>query len=332
MDFKKIENLLTTPKKIIITMHARPDADALGSSLGLAGILKKMGHSVDVIAPTEFPNFLRWLIDADKVILFSGETDLHSQKLFKQAELIFCLDFSSLKRVNNMSTVLDSSKATKIIIDHHIDPENFADIMFIDTEAPATAILIYRLLKSLNLLKYIDSNIADSLYSGILTDTGSFQHPNSTAESHLITAELIKFGANVSEVSRKIYNTNSINKLRFLGFALSNRLVILERYHAAYFYIEKKDFLNFNLKTGDTEGLVNYALSLENINLAALITDKGDFIRLSLRSSGNIAVNEIAKNHFNGGGHKNAAGGKFESTLESAIGAFEDIIKTMYKK
>ncbi len=329
MNFKEIGKLINTPKKIVITMHARPDADALGSSLGLSGVLKKMGHQVEVIAPTEFPNFLNWLESSEKVLLFSGDTDTHCKKLIAEADIIFCLDFSSLKRVNNMEEILKSSPAKKIVIDHHIDPEDFAEIMIIDTEAPATAVLLYRLLKNLNLIKFIDANIADSLYSGIMTDTGSFQHPNSTAESHLITADLIKLGANVAETSRRIYNTNSLNKLRFLGFALTNRLKVLNDYHTAYFVLKKEDWDKYNLKIGDTEGLVNYALSLENISIAALIADKGDFIRLSLRSSGNIHINEIAKKYFNGGGHKNAAGGKSNESLDDTVKSFEKIIKNL---
>ncbi len=328
MQFQKVKSIIEqSNKNIVITMHARPDADALGSSLALAKVLSKMGHVVTSIAPTDFPEFLNGLEGAKDVVVYSKDSQ-HADKILENADVIFCLDYSSLNRLNEMADSLMKSKATKIVIDHHKDSENFAEIMIVDIAAPATAILVFRLFENLHLQKNIDSHIADCLYAGIMTDTGSFQNANTTSEAHMVTAKLVEYGANIYEISNQIYSTNSINKLKFLGFVFTERLTIMPEYNTAYFTLKKEDWNNFNLKTGDTEGLVNFALSLKGISVAALIADKGDYIRISLRSSGDIAVNEIAKTYFEGGGHKNAAGGKSTDSLENTIQKLENIIKT----
>ncbi len=328
MQFQEIQSIIEQGNKnIVVTMHARPDADALGSSLALARVLNKMGHVVTAVAPTDFPEFLNGLEGAKDVVIYSRDSK-NADRLLENADAIFCLDYSSLNRLNDMADSLLKSKAIKIVIDHHKDSENFAEIMIVDIASPATAILVFRLFKNLHLQKFIDPQIADCLYAGIMTDTGSFQNANTTAEAHMVTAKLVEYGANIYDISKQIYNTNSINKLKFLGFAFTERLTIMTKYNTAYFTLKKEDWNNFNLKTGDTEGLVNFALSLKEIFVAALIADKGDYVRISLRSSGDIAVNEIAKTYFEGGGHKNAAGGKSTDSLENTVQKFEDIIKT----
>ncbi len=323
--FKK---LLSSPKKIVITTHYKPDADALGSSLGMANYLVKKDHEVTVVTPSDYPSFLNWMKRNDEVLNFEEEN--HREEIVKkvnQAEIIICLDFSCLSRINELGEMVRESQAFKVNIDHHQDPEDFADFRYWSTEAAATCELVYDLIVKMGDKKLIDEDIAECLYSGIMTDTGGFKHPNTTKHVHLVTAELIGLGADNAKISRLIYDTNSINRLKFIGFALSRRLVILNDLNTAYFWISKKDLKKYDSRTGDTEGLVNYALSLDGIKIAALFTERKEAVKISFRSTEDIAVNKFAAKYFNGGGHKNAAGGKSDLSLKETIEKFEKLIK-----
>lgn len=313
-------------KNIVITTHYKPDADALGSSLGLAAFLKKKGHQVTVITPTDYPKFLHWMQDNKEVIIFNHQNQSKSRKLVAEADMIFCLDFSSLKRIGELGNFVKDSKATKVLIDHHLDPENFADFTLWSTKAAATAELIYELIVDLDEDHLIDANIAESLYAGIMTDTGSFRHSNTTVNVHRITGALIEKGADVAKVSRLIYDSNSVERIKFIGYALSEKLVVLEKYNTAYIAVSAEELAKYNSKTGDTEGLVNHALSIEGIIFAAVIIDREDTIKMSFRSIGDFSVNEFARNHFEGGGHKNAAGGKSDLSLEETVRKFENTL------
>jgi len=337
IDLFKEQISSSSPKKIVITTHHKPDADALGSSLGLANYLKKKNHSVTVISPSDYPSFLYWMKGNDEVINFEGPGQEEiAKELIQEADLIFCLDFSSLKRLQGMGKYIKASKAIKINIDHHQDPEDFADFNYLSTEAAATCELIYDLIYQIGDIELLDQDIAECLYAGIMTDTGGFKHPNTTKNVHLVTAELIALGADNSKIARLIYDTNSLNKLRFLGFALTRRLKILEEYHTAYFSISKKDLRKYASQTGDTEGLVNYALSLDGIKIAALFTERKDGVKISFRSAEEVEINKFAASFFNGGGHKNASGGISELTLDETVERFEQLIKenhhTLYKQ
>ena len=319
---------LSSPKKIFITTHVKPDADALGSSLGLANYLLKKGHEVTVVTPTDYPSFLDWMKGNEEVLDFSKPEDqkLATQKL-KQAEMIFCLDFSVLNRVNELGEMIRESNAFIVNVDHHQDPEEFADFKFWSTQAAATCELIYELIVKLGDRDCIDKDIAECLYAGIMTDTGGFRHPNTTKNVHLVVAELIDLGANVSQIANWIYDSNSVNRLKFIGFAITRRLVVREDLHTAYFVISKKDLKKYQSRTGDTEGLVNYALSLDGIKLAALFSEREDGIKISFRSSTEVAVNKFAASYFNGGGHKNAAGGKSTQNLKDTVEQFEKLVE-----
>lgn len=323
--------LLDTPKEIVITTHQNPDADALGSSLGLAGFLKKKGHKVTVITPTDYPDFLKWMKGNEEVIVFNANNEAKSAKLVENADMIFCLDFSSLKRINELGELVRAAKGKKVLIDHHLDPEDFADFKFWSTKAAATAELVYDLIFKLGYRELVDKDIAESLYAGIMTDTGSFKHSNTTAAVHKITAELIQRGADTSKVAKLIYDTNSIERIKFIGFALSERLHILPKYKTAYFSISLEDLDKFKSKTGDTEGLVNYALSIKGIVMSAVIIENEELIKLSFRSIGEFPVNEIAREYFEGGGHKNAAGGKSMLSLDDTIKKLLSILP-LYKE
>jgi phosphoesterase RecJ-like protein len=325
--FASFKREITSPKKIFITTHVKPDADALGSSLGLANYLLKKGHEVTVVTPTDYPSFLDWMKGTEQVLDFSNpeHTKLATQKL-QEAEMIFCLDFSVLNRVNELGEMIRQSKGYIVNIDHHQDPEDFANYRLWSTQAAATCELVYDMIIDLGDKNLIDKSIAECLYAGIMTDTGGFRHPNTTKNVHLIVAELIELGANNSQIANWIYDSNSVNRLKFIGFAISRRLVVHEDLHTAYFAITKKDLKKYQSQTGDTEGLVNYALSLEGIKLAALFSEREDGIKISFRSSTEVAVNKFAAAHFSGGGHKNAAGGKSNETLKQTVKKFESLV------
>ena len=322
--FKK---LLSTPQNIVITVHQRPDGDALGTGLGLSALLKKLGHQVHVIAPTAYPAFLNWMPGEPEVIVCAEGQQERSFELLNKADIIFCVDFPTLNRLNEMEPVVRSATATKVVIDHHPTPEPFGDLIFRDTKAASTTELLYEIIEALGYQDLVDQDIAECLYTGLMTDTGSFKHASTTAKSHLVAANLIRHGADVPKVSRLIYDNNPLNKLEFLGFALNRRLVVLKEHNTAYFVIHREDYKKFQLQTGDTEGLVNYALSVKGIVFAAVIKEKKDAVRLSLRSSGNIPVNLWAQEYFDGGGHTNAAGGTSYLSLEETVAKFEDLVK-----
>jgi phosphoesterase RecJ-like protein len=327
-DLKLFKERLSTPQKIVVTTHHKPDADALGSSLGMANYLRKKNHEVTVITPSDYPFFLHWMKGNEKVVNFEeeGKSNIVSAKI-ADADIIFCLDFSCLSRIHEMKEMLKASKAFKVNIDHHQDPEDFADFRYWSTSAAATCELVYELIIQLGDKNLIDKDIADCLYAGIMTDTGGFRHPNTTKNVHLVTSELIGLGANNSKISRLIYDTNSINRLKFIGFALTRRLVILQDLQTAYFFISKKDLKKYDSQTGDTEGLVNYALSLEGIKLAALFTERDESVKISFRSSEDVAINKFASRFFDGGGHKNASGGISELSLKETTDKFVQLIK-----
>lgn len=322
-----LKALLSSPKRIIITLHQRPDADALGTGLGLAALLKKYQHQVHVIAPTAYPAFLNWLPGASEVIVFAQGQQAKSLELLNKADVIFYVDFPTLNRLHDMETAVKNTAATKVVIDHHPTTEVFGDLVFREPKAAAAAELLYELIEALDAQALVDREIAECLYAGIMTDTGSFKNPNTTPRTHNVAAKLLHHGADATKVSRLVYESNSLNKLAFLGFALSHRLVVLQEYNTAYFFIRREDYEKYHLQTGDTEGLVNQALSVRGIVLAAVIKEKKDAVRLSLRSAGEVPVNLWAQEYFAGGGHKNAAGGVSHLTLEETIAKFESLVK-----
>jgi len=326
LNLAELKELLSQPQKIVITTHHKPDGDALGSSLGLYHYLCQKQHEVTVITPTDYPDFLQWMPGNEDVIIYSEKKE-QSAALIRQADLIFCLDFNSLSRINEMGGLVKVSSAQKIMIDHHLDPENFDDFRHWRTSASSAAQLVYEFIAELLGDKNsITADIATCLYAGIMTDSGSFRFPTTTSTVHRITADLIDLGADNAAIHQAVYDHASENRLRFLGFCLSNKLEILRAYNTALIAVSKDDLNRFNVNTGDTEGIVNYALSIEGIRLAAFIIERPDKIKLSLRSSGTFPANEICKDYFHGGGHRNAAGGQSESTLEQVVHQFKTLL------
>lgn len=317
---------LEQPKKIMITTHHKPDADALGSSLGMANYLIKKGHQVQVITPSDYPGFLKWMKGNDDVLIYSEDTADYVADQIAKADLIITLDFSVLSRINQMGEMVREANAFKVNVDHHLAPEDFADFQLWDTKAAATCELCYELIVALGDEALIDSEIANCLYAGIMTDTGGFRHPNTTQNVHEVVAKLISLGADNSQVSKNIYDKSTLNRLRFLGFALGENLQVVEEFHTAFFALKEDDLRKYASKTGDTEGLVNYALSIEGITLGALFKETDEGVKISLRSTGEFPANEIASRFFNGGGHRNAAGGRVFDGLEETVEKFKTIL------
>lgn len=318
---------LSTPQKIVITTHHKPDADALGSSLGMANYLIKKGHQVQVITPSDYPEFLKWMKGDEEVMIYAEENHELVAELIAKADLIIALDFSVLSRINAMGDMVRASQAFKVNVDHHLAPEDFADFQLWDTKAAATCELCYELIVALGDELLIDKDIANCLYAGIMTDTGGFRHPNTTKNVHEVVAKLISLGADNSQVSKNIYDKSSLNRLRFLGFALGQNLEVIEGYHTAFFALKNSDLAKYSSKTGDTEGLVNYALSIEGITLGALFKETDEGVKISLRSTGEFPANELASRFFNGGGHRNAAGGRVFDSLEDTVHRFKSILE-----
>ncbi len=318
----QLKQFLNSPKKIVITTHCKPDADALGSSLAWAGYLKKYHHQVTVITPTDYPRFLHWMEGNEEVLIYSHKTRTRVQQHFDEADLVCCLDFSACGRVEDMEDILKASEKPTLLVDHHIDPSITPTYNYWDVEAAATAQLIFKLIVALGDKALIDVGMGEAIYAGILTDTGSFKHPSTSKEVHQIAGELIEIGVDTSKTHHLIYDNNTEERLRFLGYLLSEKLTVLPEQHTAYFVVTKEELRRFHSQTGDTEGVVNYALSVEGVVFAAIIIDRGEKVKLSFRSVGDFSVNEFANQYFEGGGHKNAAGGVSYLNLNQTVEKF----------
>lgn len=331
LDITTLKDLLAQPKKTIITTHHKPDGDAMGSSLGLYNYLIQQGHHTTVIAPTDYPDFLSWMPGNAEVIIYTDKTE-QANALIAAADIIFCLDFNNLSRINEMGEQVRAAKAYKIMIDHHLEPEDFDDFRHWDINACAAAQLVYSFIADvLDNKKLINKDVATCLYTGIMTDSASFRLPNTTSTVHRVVADLIDAGAVNWRIHELVYNSASENRLRFLGHCLSNRLEVLHEFNTAIIVITKQDLEKYHVNTGDTEGIVNYALSIASIRLAAFIVERPDRVKLSLRSKGDFPANEICKLYFSGGGHRNAAGGQSSASLQEVVNQFK-LILPEYKK
>ncbi len=322
---EEIKRLLGFSKNIAIITHRNPDGDAIGSSLALKKYLEKKNHIVHVMAPSEYPASLHFLSDIQSVIITDEEKHL-AEKILLQAEIIFCLDFNALDRIDKIDHAVSGNKeAVKIIIDHHLDPEPFADHIITDTEASSTSEIIFQFIQDLDEIHLIDRQIGECILTGIITDTGSFRY-GTRANTYAVAATLKKMGVDDHYIQDKISNSLLEKNLRLLGHCLANRMEVLEEYRAAYIYLTKEDYKNFDIKRGDTEGIVNYLLMMKNIDIAAFIMEQPTIVKISLRSKGDISVQEMARKYFRGGGHKNASGGGVYAKLEDIIERFKEVI------
>ena len=327
-EISEIKDLLKSPKKIVIVPHKNPDGDAMGSTLGLYHYLKLFNHDATIIAPNDYPDFLKWL-PGDEFVLKYDTDKTKSDELILNAELVFTLDFNALHRTGDMETVLFEAEGVKILIDHHQQPDNYAKYIYSDVTMCSTAQMIYHFIEMLGDVKTINSDISTCLYTGIMTDTGSFRFRSTTSTTHRVIANLIDNGADNAQIHNNVYDTNSYNKLQLLGCALSN-LKLISDSNTAYITLSQKELNTFDYKKGDTEGIVNYALSLTGVKFAVIfIENKSEgIIKISLRSKGNFDVNTFAREHFNGGGHINASGGRSELSLKKTVEKFISILPT----
>ena len=325
-DILAIQNLLATPKKIAIIPHRSPDGDAMGSTLALYHFLLKMNHQPIVIAPNDFPNFLAWLPSSENVLIFENDR-VNCTKVIQDAEIVFTLDFNALHRTGEMEQVLNKVTVPMIMIDHHQKPDSYATYMYSDTAFGSTCEMVYNFITFLGKKDAIDKTIATCIYTGITTDSGSFRFPSTTSSTHRIVAELIDLGIENSEIHNQLFDNNSYNRLQLLGRALQNMKVFPE-FKTSYISLSQKELDEFHYEKGDTEGIVNYGLTIKGIEFAAIFIEHRDenIIKISFRSQGSFDVNQFAREHFNGGGHINAAGGKSYESLKKTIEKFENLI------
>ncbi|WP_207494024.1 DHH family phosphoesterase [Aridibaculum aurantiacum] len=318
---------LLSPKKVVITTHQKPDGDAMGSSLGLYHLLIQLGHTVTVISPTNWAQFLQWMPGTEHVVDFESYREVALEKI-AEADLLFCLDFNVLHRTKHLEPHLEQMKATKILIDHHQQPQEAAFHFGIsDTTKSSTCEMVYDFIVDSGHADKINHDVASCLYTGVMTDTGSFRFPAASANVHRMVAHLKDLGLNHTVIHENIYDSFLENRLRFTGHVLLNRLEVMYEYNTAVMSISKGDLLRFHIKTGDTEGLVNQLLSIQGIKFGALVIDRDEERKWSFRSKGDFDVNTFARMHFEGGGHFNAAGGRSSDTLENTVKKFKVVIK-----
>ncbi len=326
-EIKEIKALLSTPKNVVIVPHRNPDGDAIGASLAMYHYLKNKGHRATVVAPNDYPSFLKWLPDSEEVFKFDTQ-NRQSKSCIEEASIIFLLDFNALHRVgSDMQKTLEDYKGTFIMIDHHQQPDDIATYLYSDVSICSTCQMVYHFLEKLEDVNSINVDIANCLYTGIMTDTGSFRFPSTTSTTHRIVAELIDRGAENAKIHNNVYDTNSYSRLQLLGRSLSN-LVVIENLKTAYITLSQQELDAFKYEKGDTEGVVNYALSLEGVIFAVIFIEDTEqqIIKISLRSKGSFSVNKFSREHFDGGGHDNAAGGKSLVSMEATISNFLNVL------
>ncbi len=308
-------------------MHQKPDPDAMGSSLALAGVLAQLGHEVTVISPTNWPDFLKWMPGSKKVIDYEAAREKGNSAL-EAAEWVFCLDFNALYRTKHMAAKLAALNCIKILIDHHEQPETAAfDYGISLTAKSSTSEMVYDFIKASGNDGLINEDVAACLYAGIIGDTGSFRFPATSPNVHEMVADLKRKGLDHSIIHENLYDNFLEDRLRFIGHVLLHRMEIFYEYNAALIAIPKSDLIKFNVRTGDTEGLVNYPLTIQGIRLAGLVIDRDEERKWSFRSKGDVDVNTFARKYFNGGGHFNASGGRSADSLPTTVQLFKKAIK-----
>ena len=333
----KIEQLreLLAPESqnIVVVGHANPDGDAIGSSLAWGGILESKGHNVTYVVPNKFPYFLSWINGADNIHIYKDKTDNKIDTLIANADIIFCMDFNSITRIEALGEAINSNTTAKrILIDHHLNPISDFTLMFSYTESSSTSFLVYTIISQLYDTNIITTEIAEAIYVGIMTDTGNFSYSNLTPDLFRSVAILVELGINIPKINTQVYNCYSADRVKLLGYALGSKMKLIHtgEFEAAYISLSEEEMRNHNFQVGDSEGFVNYPLSIKGVSLSAMFSQTRQIIRVSLRSRGDVDVNLFAKKYFEGGGHKNAAGGKSTKTLEETITYFKSAIKEYF--
>lgn len=324
-----LQGLLANPKRIAIIPHRNPDGDAMGSALAMYHFLQKCGHQATVISPNDFPEFLQWMPGSESVLIYENDRD-RTSKVLDACELVVVVDFNALGRTGEMEKKLLALDVPFVMIDHHQAPDTFATVTYSDVQFGSTCEMVYNFIEFLGQTNLLDKTIATCIYTGILTDSGSFRFPKTTGRTHRIVAHLIDLGVENSKIPNLLFDNNSFDSLRLLGRALEN-MIVLPEHQTAYTTLTQQELDQFQYKKGDTEGIVNYGLSIKGIHLAAIFIENHDenIIKISFRSQGNIDVNNFAREHFNGGGHINAAGGKSYESMEATVAKFRTLVSSL---
>jgi bifunctional oligoribonuclease and PAP phosphatase NrnA len=323
---KELSKLFSSSENILIICHINPDGDSVGAQLALYHYFKSIDKNVSLLAPNNLQEFLKWMDGAEQINIFIRDRK-KCRMLIDNADLIIMLDFNQPNRLGEAEEAVMASSAKRIVIDHHLDPENFADLIISDPGKCSTSELIHELICEVNGTRFMNRSYAEALYVGIITDTGNFEHGSYTSKTFRIVADLLDTGIAKEKIINLIYNNFSSDRIRLQGFALNQRMVVLPELRSAYIYLSKDDLKEYNHVKGDTEGFVNMPLSIKGINFAALFIEKDNFIKLSFRSKGKFPSNEFASLYFSGGGHLNASGGEYTDTLENTISYFLKVLK-----
>lgn len=328
----RFEELINSSNKsIVLVPHMHPDGDAMGSVLGLWRVLQNSGLKVKIVSPTKYPEFYHWMDGHEQVIIFSHHPK-QAANAFNESDLMICMDFNQLSRVGNMKELVENFKGKKILIDHHPYPGDFTDLVISDVSCSSTAELTFSILQSTKFAPFVDTNAATSFFTGIMTDTGSFDFNVSDPRTFETVAQLTRMGIDQLDIHSKVYDNYSADRMRLMGFCLSNRMTVYPEYHAAAMYISLEDQKAFNFVTGDNEGFVNMPLSIKGVVFSALFTEKEKYIKVSFRSKGEFAVNEICEKYFNGGGHRNASGGELYASMQETLAKFENLLPEFKEK
>ena len=323
---KELSKLFSSSENILLICHINPDGDSIGAQLALYHYFKARGKDVSLLAPNNLQEFLKWMDGADKINIFIKDRK-KSRFLIERADLIVMLDFNQSNRLGEAEDYVTSSKAKKVVIDHHLDPENIADLIISDPTKCSTSELVHEIVCEINGEKFMNRPYAEALYVGIITDTGNFEHGSYSSRTFRIVADLLDTGIKKEDIINLIYNNFSSDRIRLQGFALNERMIVLPDFRTAYIYLSKNDLKAYNHVKVDTEGFVNMPLSIKGINFSALFIEKDDFIKLSFRSKGQFPSNEFASRYFSGGGHRNASGGEYSDSLENTIAYFLKVLK-----
>tara|TARA_R110002050_G_scaffold176775_1_gene309781 strand:+ start:47804 stop:48817 length:1014 start_codon:yes stop_codon:yes gene_type:complete len=321
----QIKALLKTPIKAVIIPHMNPDGDALGSCLGWSQYLQLKGHTTTVVAPNAYPSFYNWMSEANQIVLHSNHPEKVTEAL-NNADVVFFLDYNDLKRIGKIKEVVENKSAKFVMIDHHRQPTDFADIMISNPEKSSTSEMVFDVISALGDKDLINKSIGECLYTGIITDTGSFRFGSTTKDTHLAAAHLLASGVEPDQVYTKVYDNNTIDKMHLMGYVLVDKLKQVDQIAASYISISEAEQNRFNFQKGDSEGFVNFGLSVKGMKAAGFFRESEGYVKVSLRSKNDFDVNVIAREHFNGGGHRNAAGGRLDMSLEEAVTHFQKIM------